>query len=201
MDSFLDTCIIISYWDKKDKINLAVIKFIDSGKNFIMSVYQDKREIPFLFFRKNKVICEAIKFSAWSSYLPNLDKLTLKDEINLKKMVAKIKIGELSQQELFLLQKEIQLLKQKINYFVKNKITRKVISLERIDLDLVDLLKKQIKNSADCFIISSAIQEHAENKLEVITNDKKDWSKERIKEAIKQTKYRESPEIKFLQDS
>lgn len=198
MDSFLDTCIILDYFNNECSTYLITKKLIDLKSNLIISIYQEKIEIPFLLFRKDKIISEAIKLSAYSAHIPNLDKLTPKDKINLNKTIAKLKIGELSQQDLFELKKEVQLLKQKINYFIRNQISRKVILLEKIDIEVVKKIKDKIHNEADSNILSSAIQEHQQNKLIIITNDKKDWKKEILVEVLKNTSYLEIPEIKYL---
>ena len=92
-------------------------------KNFhlIISVYQEKKELPFLFFRKEKIITETIKASAMPFYQPNLKSLTPKDQIILKKTIAKIKLGELGQENLFILKRELLLFKQSVFYFINNK--------------------------------------------------------------------------------
>jgi hypothetical protein len=198
MDNFLDTCIILATFDKKDKFHENSREFINNHKEIIISIYQEKKELPFLFFRKEKIITEAIKVSAMPNYPPNLKDLTTKDQIILKRTITKIKLQELSQQELFIFKRDLILLKQEITYFINNKISKKVIPLERIDLELVSKIKEKIKNEADSNILSSAIQEHQENKLIIITNDITDWKKEMLIEVLKETKYKEVPGIKYL---
>ncbi len=198
MDNFLDTCIIVAKFDKKDKFHKGSEEFIDKNKELVISFYQEKREVPFLFFRKEKILTEAIKLSAIPTYLPNIDKLTTKDQIILKKIVAKLKLYELTQQDLFNLKRDVILLKQKIFYFINNKISKKIIPLETIDLNLVAKIKKKIQNEADSNIISSAIQEHQKHELVIITNDISDWKKEVLIEILKDTEYNEIPEIKYL---
>jgi hypothetical protein len=200
MNSFLDTCIIISAFDKKDKFYKKSEEFVTKNENLIISVYQDKKELPFLFFRKVKIIVEAIKSSAIKNYTPNLDKLTKKDQIILKKTITKLNLFQLSQQELFDFKKDLILLKQEITYFINSKISKKVIPLEKIDLKLVSKIKEEIKNEADSNILSSAIQENQdqENRLKIITNDANDWKKDILIKVLKDTEYKEIPEIEYL---
>ncbi|MBM3234419.1 hypothetical protein FJZ19_04990 [Candidatus Pacearchaeota archaeon] len=200
MDIFLDTCIIIANFDEKDKFYLLAKRFISKNKSFIISIYQEKKELPYFFFRKDKILSEAIKFSAYSSYSIDTKDLRPKDELNLKKIIAQIKAGSLMQSELLIWKREIYLLRQKINYFIRNNISRRVTPLEKIDSNLVNLLNSLINNKADCYILASAIQESKQIKLIIITTDKGDWNRERIVEIIKQTSYKEVPEIKYLQD-
>jgi hypothetical protein len=198
MDNFLDTCIILAKHDKKDKFHEGSKKFINNNNNFIISFYQDRKEIPFLFYRKERIITEAIKLSAIPTYQPSIENLTTKDKMILKQIITKLKLYDLSQQELFGFKRDLILLKQEINYFIKNKISRKVIHLEKIDLILKKRIYDKIKNEADSNIFCSAIQEHNENKLIIITNDVTDCKKENFIEAIKDTEYKEVPEIKYI---
>jgi len=201
MDFFLDTCIIIYYYDEKDKYHKSTKKLIESNKFFIISYYQDKKEIPFLLFRKKKIISEVIKCSVSPSYRPNLGKFTPKDKIKLNQILSKHKLGEIYQQELFSMKKEVLLLEQNINYFTKNKISRKVITLDELDFILINELNKVIDNKADCCILSSAIQEHKKNPLTVITADKNDWKRTEIKKIVEESKsYNKNPKIEFIQN-
>lgn len=198
MDNFLDTCIIIAKYDKKDKFHKNSKEFAENNNNLIICVYQEKKEIPFLFYRKEKILTESIKSSVMPNYMPDLKDLKIKDQIILKKNINRLKLNDLSQQELFVYKKDLILLKQEINYFIKNKISKRVIPLDKIDLLLVKNIFNEIKNEADSNIFCSAIQEHQENELKVITNDAKDCKNEVFVEAIKSTKYKEVPEIKYL---
>ena len=198
MDNFLDTCIILAAFDKKEKFHRNSKEFLNNSSNLIISVYQEKKEMPFLFFRKEKILTEAIKSSAIPTYQPNTSKLTIKDQIILKKITAKLRLQEMFQQDLFILKKELILLKQEITYFIDNKVSRKVMPLDMIKLEIVAKIKERIQNEADSNILASAIQEHKENKLIIITNDVNDWKRETLIEALKETEYKEVPEIKYL---
>ena len=198
MDNFLDTCIILAAFDKKEKFHRNSKEFLNNSSNLIISVYQEKKEMPFLFFRKEKILTEAIKSSAIPTYPPNTSKLTIKDQIILKKIIAKLRLQEMFQQDLFIFKKELILLKQEITYFINNKISRKVIPLDMIKLEIVAKIKEKIQNEADSNVLASAIQEHQENKLIIITNDINDWKRDILIEALKETEYKKVPEIKYL---
>ncbi len=199
MDNFLDTCIILAKFDEKNKFHKNSNDFIGINKNLIISFYQEKKEIPFLFFRKEKMIMEAIKYSSNSNYLPDLKDLTQKDKIIFSKMLTKMKLGELTKQELIIeFRRDFFILKQGVMNFIKNGPLKKVIPLEKIDLLLVEQIKDKISNTADSNILASAIQEHQENKLIIVTNDAKDIKKEYLLEVLKGTKYSDVPEIKYL---
>lgn len=198
MDNFIDTCVILSKFDMKDKFHHNCEEFLDNNSNHIISFYQDKTEIPFLFYRKEKVISEALKFSLIPSHQIDYNDLSPKERILLKKMIADIKLFNLPQSELFLRKKAMIFFKQQILSFIQKKITRKVIPEDIIDNALVQILFNKINNQADSKIISSAIQEHQNNKLQLITNDSSDWKKEVIVESTKGTKYIDIPNIKYL---
>lgn len=198
MDNLLDTCIIISKFDEMDKFHKNSNKFIKDNKNFIISIYQEKKEIGYLLFRKEKIIIQAIRFCSTFNDKLDLQGLTQKDIMKLKKTIARIKLSELSKEDLFHFKKSLIIFKHKVNYFIKNEICRKIVPLDKIDLVLVEFMKDKISNSADSHILASAIQEHQENNLKIITNDINDIKKEYLVEALKNFSYKKIPEIKYL---
>lgn len=198
MDNFLDTCIILAKFDFKNKFHKKSEEFIDSNNHLIISVYQERFEIGYLFFRKEKIISESIRYIQIPNYSVDTKNLTPKDILLLKKNIARIKLLEVSEQKLFLFKRDLLLLKHQINSFIKNKIDRRVIPLEKIDLLLVEQIKDKISNTADSNILASAVQEHQENSLVIITNDAKDMKKESLVEILKGTKYSKTPDIKYL---
>ena len=197
MDTFLDTCIILSRFDDKDKYYERICIFLDDPQPKILSLYQEQEEIPNLFRRKKKVINEALHFFKNPLHPVNYGGLTNKEQAVLRSLISKIKFNKETEEDLREKLREIINWETKVNLYIQSKITRKVIPISEINLDLVLLIRAVNQNSADAKIIASAIQEHQENELVAFTLDKNDWKIKSIKEKIESMDYR-CPETRFL---
>ncbi|MEK6859923.1 MAG: hypothetical protein AABX54_03845, partial [Nanoarchaeota archaeon] len=62
MDDFIDTCVIIASFDNKDKYYEIINIFLEGTERLVISIYQEKEEIPNLFLRRQKLFMEVIKF-------------------------------------------------------------------------------------------------------------------------------------------
>ena len=197
MDNFLDTCILISRFDDKDKYYETICIFLDDPEDKIISTYQEKKEIPMLFLRKKKIIREAILYLKDSNHLVDFANLTNREKISLKSLLAQISLKKETEDSLKQKLGEIILLERKVLAFIQTKISRKIIPIDSIDENLVKLIKKRNQNKADSKIIASAIQEHQKNNLIAFTLDKKDWKINSVKRRIEDLGYK-CPDVRFL---
>jgi hypothetical protein len=102
------------------------------------------------------------------------------------------------------------LLDRRVKNFIQNYIDDVVIPESEIDFNLKSCLftfigmgQKQ-KNDSDARTIASAVQEHNNKELHIITADKKDWTPELLEEVhndiFLKKKYPKLPKIDYLQD-
>jgi len=96
------------------------------------------------------------------------------------------------------------LLQVRVSYFIKTYIDEVVIPESEIDLKLKRCLVTWLRNESDARTIASAIQEHKNKKLTIMTSDKKDWTKELLLEVHNDIelskKYILLPNIEYLQN-
>jgi glutaredoxin-related protein len=197
MDTFLDTCIILSRFNDQDKYYERICIFLDDPGSKIISKYQEQEEIPNLFRRKKRVINEALQFFKDRKYLVNYEGLTNKEQAILRSLVSKINFNKETEENLREKLREIINWETKVNFYVQSKISRKVVPVLDINMDLVMLIKKINQNSADAKIIASAIQEHQKDNLIAFTLDNRDWKINSIKQEIQDMNYA-CPETRFL---
>lgn len=97
------------------------------------------------------------------------------------------------------------LLQARINSFIKKYINETVIPEAQIDQNLRMCLFTWLNpNDSDARTIASAVQEHKNNKLTIITSDKAHWTKDLLSEVHNdpslRVKYPNLPKIEYLQD-
>jgi len=201
MENFLDTCIIISNFDKKSIFNEISKNFILKNQNIILCSYQKQKEIPYWIYRlklKSRII--RIRALSSSKETPEIEKLTKEDKIQISKILADYELRLIDINDIFRLQEQTYILERKINNFIKTKVKRFVIPLNKINENLVNSLFELNNNKADSNITASGIEEHQENNLVFITTDKRDWKLEYLEKACKKNSYKKIPEVKFLQN-
>lgn len=214
---FLDMNIILYYVGEGDKpdLNKKSKKFVNQKKEskFLVCYYIKDVDLPKWIKRQRVLYRELMKKLNDSSYklysskesesLISRDRkkgikfLTLFNSIPLPETINKI-------EKIFLY------IEQQINEFFKNYIDEVVIPVEEIDSELKSHLMsfinigKSNKNYSDINIISSAIQEHKNKSLTIITADRKDLKKDFLEEVKYHynltKKYPKIPEIKYLQN-
>ena len=197
MDTFLDTCIILSRFDNKDKYYERICIFLDDPEQKIISLYQEQEEIPNLFLRKKKVINEALRLFKNSHHSISFEGLTNKEKLLLKNLATRIRLGKETETDLKNKLREMILWETKVSSYLQTKISRKVVPIAEIKNNLVFIIKKANQNSADAKIIASAIQEHQENELVAFTLDKNDWKINSLRDKIESKGYK-CPEARFL---
>lgn len=201
MDNFLDTCILINYHNEKSKLHNNSKEFINKEKEFIISEFQNIREIPYLLYRlklRSKVIIS--KAIMPSKEIPEIKKLTPRDKQKVKEILSEFALGLKTIKDLFDMKQEIFLLERKLNEFILTKIKKIVTPLNKINNNLVKDIKIFNNNHQDAMVIASAIEEHQNNNLRLITSDKEDWKKKDIANACIKNNYKKIPEVVLIKE-
>jgi hypothetical protein len=97
------------------------------------------------------------------------------------------------------------LLQARVSYFIKKYIDKIVILHSEINFELKSCLFTWLTpNDSDARTIASAVQEHNNERLTIITSDKQHWTKELLEEVHNDSrllkKYPLLPKIEYLQD-
>ncbi len=197
MEIFLDTCVIISAFNNKDRYFEVAEICLQDPEEKIISIYQDEIEMPNLFSRKERAFKEIFSYIQNKSYNVNFSGFTDKEKIEIKKLLQKINLRQENFESILIKKQELDFIRMNVIRFIQKKIQRKVIPLEDIRKDLVDMIKDVNGNKADAKVITSAIQEHQQKELIAFTLDKKDWKILPLKEKIEQLNLK-CPEVRFL---
>ncbi len=213
---FLDMCIILYYIGEGDNPNLnkKANNFVNNKKgDFLICYYIKDISLPKWLKRQKILLREAVRKLKNPLYIlhssSESSKLTKRDKKKLKKII--ISSRNLTNQEaVSKFEKLYFIIENSINSFLKKYIDEFVIPVNEIEFELKSHLMSflnlgnSIKNDSDARTLASAIQEHNNMPLIIITSDKKDWNKELLEEVknhIKlNKKYPNLPEIKYLQD-
>ena len=187
------------YTDLKIMIKINPLDLVVSCEKYFDCGYMKKMNTDPPTELKNKIQrwLDSIEYRQYTKNTNEILSITDKEKIILKKLRHQIASGLETEDGLIEKQREILLIRKKINEFIQTRISKKVIPIEKIDPTLVSLITKENKNKADAKIISSAIQEHQENELIAFTLDKNDWKIIPIKEKIENLKFK-CPEVRFL---
>lgn len=215
---FLDMCIILYSVGEGDcsELNKKTLKFIkEKGKDdFLLCYYIKEVDIPKWLNRQRILFKEIIKQIRDNDYIPysseESKKLYKRDKNKIIKMTTFLK-NRFNQREAIKKSEKLLLeLERRIKEFIDNYIDKFVVPTEEIDFELQSHLRgflnlgSAIKNDSDAKTIASAIQEHQNKELVIITADKKDWNKELIKEVHNhyslKKQYKKLPKIQYLQN-
>jgi len=209
MNWFLDMCILIFYSSEdKSLFSVKTIEFISKHQNdkFLVCYYISEENLPKWIKRQQIIIKEVIKKIIDSSYKIGDSEegsfLYPKDKQKAEKLFIQSSLIDnkgLFINKIQMSQKEQEL---RIMQFIEQK-TKKVIPISEIDPDLKSNIAMLLKNHSDAKTLASGIQQHNKEHLTMLTNDKKDWTKQNIELAINENsklaeKYPEIPEIKYL---
>lgn len=175
---------------------------------FLLCDYIVNRNLPRWLKRQNVILFEfnqRIQNPTNNLFSSEQAKILFpKDKIFVNKLL--IKYDQSKNKELFVetINQVFNLLQAKISYFIKNYIDEIVIPESELNFKLKSCLSTWLRNDSDTRTIASAIQEHNNKELEIITADKKDWTKELLEEVHNdpnlRKEYPKLPEIKYLQD-
>lgn len=215
---FLDMCIILGYINEGDnpKIINKTISFVNQKKDnkFVLCCYIKEESIPKWLNRKRIIFREILRQIKDSSYKPYSDteciQLWDRDKNQILKLVSLSNTFKDKTELIENFENVYQEIERRIREFIDKKIDEFVIPVKEIDLDLRSHLMvflnigNSIKNDSDAKTIASAVQEHNNKEIVIITADKKDWSKELLDEIHNhfdlKKKYARLPEIRYIQD-
>lgn len=178
-DSFLDSNVIINYANyQKDKSKEIVNKcysYISNKQGRFIICYAVIRELFNVITKLTIIHREVLKKIENREYSLNKSKyLPIKDLFIAEKLyLAHKEINDQELREIFASERDI--FEIEIEKFLKNKVDIKVIHVEEIKVELVNVIREIIENYADCQILASALQYQKDKDLFLfVTADKKD---------------------------
>ena len=219
---FLDMCVILYFIEDGDKDILVrkSHKFVNEKNNnkFLLCYYIKNENIPKWLNRQKILFKETIEQIGNldnSDYVPYASKdsnaLYSRDKNKIAKLVSFFR--NISDKKEFRkkLDNTYLEIEQRINSFIKDYIDEFIIPIETIDPELKSSLMNYlnigspIKNESDAKTMCSAIQEHQNKELYVMTADKEDWTNETFGWAVPLSsnlskKYPSLPEIRYIQN-
>lgn len=181
-DSFFDTNVIIHYANFREETQTEIIKrcyeYISKKAGRVILCYFVEQELKRRIEKRkiiNKEVVEKVKNKYHDIGTSALGKeLREKDVAYAKKLYEAHKDKD-SKTISDILAKEELLFEEIIDNFLKNKVDIKVIPIEEIKVELVNVIRDLIENYADCQILVSALQYQKEKDLFLfVTADKKD---------------------------
>jgi len=184
--------------------------FIENKDNssFLLCGYIVTRNLPKWLKRQRVVLFEFNQkiqdkdYDLFSSEQSNI--LFPKDKIFANRLILSYNQSQDKKQFVENINQIFNLLQARIYYFIRTYIDEVVIPESEIFFELKSCLFTWLRNDSDARTIASAIQEHKNKKLIIITADKKDWTKELLEEVHNdislKKKYPELPKIEYLQN-
>jgi len=178
-DSFLDTNIIINYVNYQKNISEEIIKkcyfyIIDKKEKFIVchAVIKELNNIMTKLSAVHKEVLKKLEDETYS--LIESKNISTRDVPFAEKLYMQHKDLDISKtKETFASGRDI--FEIEIDKFLKNKTDARVIPLEQVKIELVNIIHEIIKNYADCQILASALQyQEGKDLFLFVTADKKD---------------------------
>jgi len=175
---------------------------------FLLCDYIVNRNLP-RWLKRQKIILfefnQKIQDQGYNLFSSEQSKILFqKDKIFANRLLLSYNQSKDKKQFVENINQIFNLLQARISYFIKNYIDEVVIPESKIDFKLKSCLFTWLRNDSDVRTIASAIQEHNNKKLTIITADKKDWTNELLKEIHNDTQlskdYPSLPKIEYLQN-
>jgi len=208
MDWFLDMNIIVYYifemghpLEKKAKL---FVKNKEDSK-FLLCEYIQKDNLPKWLERHGEILkWFNAKISGQKIEEDKMD-LFNKDKIFLNRLILMYENSKEKEKFKTNINKIFSFVRIKAKLFLEKYIDKFVIPIREIDRELFSSLNTYLQNISDAKTVASGIQEHQNNKLILITADKKDWNKENLEWSIPpvsnlEKKYPSLPKIQYLQN-
>lgn len=186
-------------------------KFVNNKKEhlFLLCDYVANINLPKWIKRQKAILFEFNQvvshqdYAIFSSEQSNI--LFPQDKILTRRLILNYEKTKEKKQFIQNINQIFNLLQARISYFIKIYIDEIVVPNSEIDFELKSCLFTWLApNDSDARTIASAVQEHNQDKLTIMTSDKKDWTKELIEEIHNNPKlkkqYPSLPRIEYLQD-
>lgn len=185
-------------------------KFVGDKKDdiFLLCDYIFSRNLPRWLERQKIILFEfnqKVQESSYQLFSSNKAReLFHKDKLFTKKLVMLYSRSQDKKQFVQEINNIFNFLNKRISNFITNYIDEVVVPESKIDSKLKSCLAIWLKNDSDARTIASAIQEHKNKKLTIMTADKKDWTKDLLEEVYNDLElskiYLSLPKIKYLQN-
>ncbi|MDP3027522.1 MAG: hypothetical protein Q8N63_07490 [Nanoarchaeota archaeon] len=210
MNFFVDMCIVIFYSDKTSKEYSKVMQIVNKKQEekIIICYYILDENLPKWIQRQKVILEEVVKKIKDPVYeLGNSEraKMTLfpNDITRAKKLLAVYSLSDKKEEFYSLLVKNQIDMFQRINFFLRNVVDKKVVPINSIIFKLKSAIFSIINNHSDAMTLASGIQYHQEEKIILLTADKKDWTKENLEWALPEhsqlrKEYPNLPEIRYI---
>jgi hypothetical protein len=210
MDFFIDMCIIIFYSDITSKEYEGVLKLINKrgGDKIILCYYISNENLPKWINRQKIILREVIRKMNRSDYeIGSSDEAKLflfRNDIFRAKKLFMLSLSNKKENFYKLLIENQTIMFQRISFFLRKIIDKKVIPIDAIESELKSAIFGILNNHSDSMTLASGIQYHnQEEKVTFLTGDKKDWTKENLELALPEfsslrKKYPNLPEIKYI---
>ncbi|MCH8945353.1 MAG: hypothetical protein IIA85_00325 [Nanoarchaeota archaeon] len=208
MNWFLDMNIIVYYSLEMDHSLEKKARIFVKNKGhskFILCEYIQKDNLPKWLKRQEEILRRFNLNISGQQIEESKVYLFGKDKIFLNRLILMYENSKDKNKFKINLNKIFNFLRIKIKLFLEKYIDKFVIPIKDIDPELQSSLNTYLQNISDAKTIASGIQEHQENKLILITADKKDWNKENLEWSIPPTSnleknYPSLPKIEYLQN-
>jgi len=185
--------------------------FVENKKEhlFLLCDYIVSINLPKWLKRQKAILFEFnqknldINYTLFSSEQSKI--LFPQDKILTKRLVLNYETTRDKKQFVENVNQIFNLLKARIFYFIKKYVDKIVVPDSEINFELKSCLFTWLTpNESDAKTIASAVQEHKNNKLIIITSDKKHWTKELLEvihnNITLRKEYPDLPKIEYLQD-
>lgn len=163
MDSFLDTSVIIKYFEYdyiKEQIRKKCFEYIRSSNTRIFISFIVKDELDRAVLQRKEIyecILKKIKDPSYEfDYKKNIY-LNKQDALFLQELYLKLKDKDINILK-HDFEKEIDFLKASLDLFLKNKVNEIAITKSDLDDFVLSVLHDFLTDFADCRVLTSAIQ-------------------------------------------
>lgn len=210
MNFFIDMCILVFYSDIDSPKNSKVSELISKkAENQIFICYYILNEnLPKWIERQKVILEEVVRKVRDAHYKVGIsDKakkmLYPRDLAKIQKLLAVYSLSADKTNFCEILAKNQIALFQRINFFLNKVVDKKVIPVLNIDPELKSAIFTFTNNHSDAMTLASGIQYNKEEKLILLTGDKKDWTKSNLEWAVPEhsplrKKYPDLPSIQYI---
>lgn len=211
MNFFFDMCIVIFYSNKTSKEHSKIMQIVDKKQEEkIILCYYIIENFPRWMHRQKIILEEVVKKIKDPVYeLGNSDnakKLLFSDDIiRAKKLFTAYSLSDKKKEFCGLLVKNQINMFHRINFFLGKIVDKRVVPISSIKFELKSAIFSIINNHSDAYTLASGIQYHKEERVILLTADKKDWTKKNLEWALPlhsflRKEYPNLPEIRYIQD-
>jgi len=210
MNFFVDMCIVVFCSDKTSKEHDRIMQVMNKKQEekIIICHYILEENLPKWIQRQKVILEEVVKKIKDPVYELESSEISGKilfpnDITRVKKLLAAYSLSNKKEEFCKLLVKNQIDMFQRINFFLRKIVDKKVVPINSIKFELKSAIFSIIKNNSDAMTLASGIQYNQEEKIILLTADKKDWTKENLEWALPEhsplrKEYPDLPEIKYL---